>query len=67
VAAGHRRPAVVVPADPAQTRAAVRWAAQHEGPSFLRIGRFPVPAATPDDAPFEVGKRRCSATAATSR
>jgi transketolase len=47
---------VVVPADPAQTRAAVRWAAQHDGPSFLRIGRFPVPAVTPDDAPFEVGK-----------
>ena len=35
---------IVVPADPAQTRAAVRWAARHDGPSYLRIGRFPVPA-----------------------
>jgi transketolase len=47
---------IVVPADPAQTRAAVRWAAQHTGPSYLRIGRFPVPAVTSDDAPFEYGK-----------
>ena len=48
--------AVVVPADPAQTRAAVRWAAGHPGPSYLRIGRFPVPAVSADDAPFEMGK-----------
>ena len=47
---------IVVPADPAQTRAAVRWAAEHSGPSYLRIGRFPVPAVTADDAPFEYGK-----------
>jgi transketolase len=35
---------VVVPVDPAETRAAVRWAARHDGPSYLRIGRHPVPA-----------------------
>jgi transketolase len=47
---------VVVPADPVQTRAAVRWAAGHPGPAFLRIGRFKVPAVTPPDAPFELGR-----------
>jgi transketolase len=46
---------VVVPADPVQTRAAVRWAAANPGPSFLRIGRFKVPAVTPPDAPFQPG------------
>jgi transketolase len=47
---------VVVPADPAQTRDAVRWAAAQDGGSYLRIPRFKVPATTPDDAPFEAGK-----------
>jgi transketolase len=47
---------VVVPADPAQTRAAVRWAAEHPGPSYLRIPRFKVPAVTPDDAPLEYAR-----------
>ncbi|MDY7102169.1 MAG: transketolase C-terminal domain-containing protein [Actinomycetota bacterium] len=46
---------VVVPADPAQTSAAVRWAADHEGPSYLRIPRFKVPDVTPDGAPFGPG------------
>src|SRR3954471_7708163 len=31
---------IVVPADPEQTRAAVRWAAGASTPVFLRIGRF---------------------------
>jgi transketolase len=48
--------AIVVPADPAQTRAAVRWAAANPGPSYLRIGRYPVPAVTSDETPFEFGK-----------
>ncbi|MFE4684022.1 transketolase family protein [Streptomyces sp. NPDC056721] len=47
---------VVVPADPAQTRAAVRWAAASEQPSYLRIPRFKVPAVTPEDAPFQTGR-----------
>jgi transketolase len=47
---------VVVPADPAQTRAAVRWAAANPGPAYLRIGRFRVPAVTPPGAPFEPGR-----------
>lgn len=40
--------AVVVPADPAQTAAAVRWAARSGTPAYLRIGRTKVPSVTPD-------------------
>jgi len=47
---------VVVPADPDQTRAAVRWAAAGPGPSYLRIPRFKVPAVTPEGAAFETGR-----------
>ncbi|MDT0444714.1 transketolase family protein [Streptomyces johnsoniae] len=46
---------VVVPADPAETAEAVRWAHAHDGPVFLRIGRTPVPALTPH-VPFEPGR-----------
>ncbi|GAA4983729.1 transketolase family protein [Yinghuangia aomiensis] len=38
---------VVVPADPAETREAVRWAYEYEGPVFLRIGRTAVPDLEP--------------------
>ncbi|WP_027133909.1 transketolase family protein [Geminicoccus roseus] len=47
---------VMVPADPAQTRGAIRWALHAKGPVFLRIGRFGVPAVTPEDASFEAGR-----------
>jgi len=47
---------VVVPADPDQTRAAVRWAAAGPGPSYLRIPRFKVPAVTPEGAALETGR-----------
>jgi transketolase len=46
---------IVVPADPVQTTAAVRWAAATSGPSYLRVPRFKVPTVTPDSAPFEPG------------
>lgn len=39
---------VVVPADPAQTASAVRWAAGAASPVFLRIARFKVPAVSPE-------------------
>ena len=39
---------IVVPADPAQTRGAVRWAANSGVPSYLRIGRTKAPSVTPD-------------------
>lgn len=49
--------AVVVPADPAQTRAAVQWAAASASPAFLRIGRTKVPAVSPEGASaFAFGK-----------
>jgi transketolase len=47
---------VIVPADPDQTRAAVRWAAASGRPSYLRIPRFKVPAVTPSGAPFAPGQ-----------
>ena len=47
---------IVVPADPAQTRAAVRWAAYHTGASYLRIPRFPVPEITAPDTPLTFGR-----------
>ena len=43
------------PADPQQTRDALRWAAGAARPIYMRIGRFKVPAVTPADAPFEPG------------
>jgi transketolase len=47
---------VLVPADPAQTRAAVRWAAANPGPLYLRVPRFKVPEVTPEDAVLEPGR-----------
>jgi transketolase len=47
---------VVVPADPLQTRAAVRWAAASGTPCYLRIPRFKVPDVTPEGADFTPGR-----------
>ncbi len=47
--------AVIVPADPQQTREVVRWAAQSDRPSYLRIGRVKVPAVTPPATHFTFG------------
>jgi transketolase len=47
---------VIVPADPAETRAAMLWARDHIGPVFLRISRMPVPRLLPDDHVFIPGK-----------
>jgi len=48
---------VIVPADPWETAEAIRWAAAHDGPIFIRISRMAVPAlARPDGARFEAGK-----------
>ena len=49
---------IVVPADPDETRTAVRWAAGAGIPVFLRIGRFKVPAVSGNDQPFEFGVAR---------
>jgi transketolase len=41
---------IVVPADPAQTIAAVRWAAESATPCYIRVGRTKVPTVTPEGA-----------------
>ena len=50
--------AVVVPADPSETRAALRWAVAANRPCFLRIGRTKVPAVSPEGQAFELGRAR---------
>lgn len=47
---------LIVPADPTQTRDAVRWAATANVPVFLRIGRTKVPEVTPRGMPLRVGQ-----------
>lgn len=47
---------ILVPADPFQTREAVRWAAAADGPVFMRVGRFGVPAVSREEDGFEVGR-----------
>lgn len=48
---------VVVPADPEQTRAAVRWAASSVGAVYLRVGRTKVPSVSAGHEPaFVVGE-----------
>lgn len=47
---------VIVPADPAETEAAMRFAHEHNGPVFLRISRIPVPAILPKGHVFTPGK-----------
>ncbi|SON54396.1 1-deoxy-D-xylulose-5-phosphate synthase [Hartmannibacter diazotrophicus] len=47
---------IVVPADPEQTSAAVRWALGAGKPAFLRVGRVKVPSVTTSSEPFRFGK-----------
>jgi transketolase len=47
---------IVVPADPIETAAALRWAAAYEGPVFIRVSRMSVPQVNADDYTFEPGK-----------
>ncbi|KQT85106.1 transketolase C-terminal domain-containing protein [Aurantimonas sp. Leaf443] len=47
---------ILVPADPFQTREAVRWAAQAQGPVFMRVGRYAVPAVSDEAGGFAVGR-----------
>jgi transketolase len=48
--------AVIVPADPVETAAVMRYSLVHEGPMFLRIARVPVPRVHGDDYQFRLGK-----------
>ncbi|KKB07068.1 transketolase [Devosia geojensis] len=47
---------VIVPSDPWETAEAVRFAARHEGPVFIRVSRMPVPALERKNPVFTVGK-----------
>ncbi|AEG44480.1 transketolase family protein [Isoptericola variabilis] len=47
---------VVVPADPAETAQAIRWAAGHDGPVFVRVSRMGVPDVNPGGYEFTPGK-----------
>jgi transketolase len=47
---------IIVPADPVETAAAMRWAAATEGPAFIRVSRMGVPQIYPDDYEFVLGR-----------
>ena len=47
---------IVVPADPIETAAALRWAAEVEGPVFVRVSRMAVPEVNAEDYTFVPGK-----------
>lgn len=47
---------IVVPADAQQTRQAVRMAAEFPRPTFIRVGRYKVPAVTPETTELARGK-----------
>jgi len=47
---------VIAPADPSETAQAVRAAAEHSGPVFLRLSRMPVPAVHNADYTFQIGR-----------
>lgn len=47
---------VIVPADPWETAEAIRWAAAHEGPVFIRISRMAVPALERTNPSFQAGR-----------
>lgn len=47
---------VIVPADAWETAEAVKWAATHEGPVYLRLSRMPVPDLDIPNRQFRPGK-----------
>jgi transketolase len=47
---------VIVPADAWETAEAVKWAASHEGPVYLRLSRMPVPDLDIPNRQFRPGK-----------
>jgi transketolase len=47
---------VVVPCDAIEVRKAIFAAAKHNGPMYIRIGRWPSAIITKEDTPFEIGK-----------
>jgi len=55
---------VIVPADGAETREAIRAAASYQGPVYIRLGRNKVPSVFPVEHPFRIGKG-CEVVAGT--
>ena len=49
---------VLSPADDVEARACVKAAAAHEGPVYMRFGRYAVPVVFDEDLKFEIGKGR---------
>lgn len=47
---------VMAPADPKQTREAMRWAATAGKPTYMRVARFKIPEVTPESHSFAMGK-----------
>jgi transketolase len=47
---------VIVPADAWETAEAVKWAAAHEGPVYLRLSRMPVPDLDLPNRVFQMGR-----------
>lgn len=47
---------VINPADAVETKKAVRAAALHKGPVYLRLGRYPVEIVSKEEDEFEIGK-----------
>jgi len=50
------RMSVVQPADAVETEQVVRFAAHHDGPMYIRVGRDPRPQLVPDGYEFRLGK-----------
>lgn len=47
---------IVVPADGLETRQATAAIADHDGPVYMRLGRYPTPTVSPPDYAFQIGK-----------
>lgn len=47
---------VIAPADRNETAAVIKWAAEHDGPCFLRLSRVGVPDVLPEDHEFVLSK-----------
>lgn len=47
---------VIVPCDPLETELALRAAAEHEGPVFIRVSRMGVPSVNHDGYRFRIGR-----------
>lgn len=47
---------VIAPADPWETAEAIKWAAAHDGPVYIRLSRMPVPELEVANRVFRMGK-----------